>query len=409
MKLRKVVIIGAGASGLTAAIVLKRRGIDVILLEKNNQVGKKILVTGSGKCNYFNEKFEKEFFTSKNPETLGEMMTDENIEDAKQFLTSIGIVPKIKNGYYYPNSLKAVSIQNSLLTEIKNLNIPIFYNTTVIEMKKEGHFFLKTNQEIIEAEHVIVATGSRAYFDTEEPSLILHSLENMGHTVVPIYPGLVQLEAKGSFFKEWAGIRLDAKISFSNPQIRKDVVGELQLTDYGISGICTLILSNTLVPLLKEKSQTITINFLNSFHISTKEEAKRYLENRNQNLPNRTLDELFDTILDYKLTNLLLKLSDIPLHTRMEDVDAKNLDTFLKNLVSFPLCITGSKSYKNAQICLGGIDICEIDAKTMESKLVKNLYIIGEALDVSGECGGYNLGFAWISGIKAGNGVRLDD
>ncbi len=407
IELKKVVIIGAGASGLAAAIVLKRRGFDVTLLEKNHQVGKKILVTGSGKCNYFNEVFETKYFTSKRKEKLEEIITEENIKNTKQFLTSLGIIPKIKNGYYYPSSLKAVSIQNSLLTEIKNLNIQVLYDKTVIDIKKEEHFLIQTEQEIMKAESVIIATGSRAYFDTEEPNLILNTLKTMGHTIVPIYPGLVQLEAKGNYFKEWAGIRLDAKLSFYHEQIgKKEVSGELQLTDYGISGICTLILSNTIVPLLKKENQKITINFLDCLNIDTIKEAQAYLENRNQLLPNRTLDELFDTILDYKLTNLLLKLSNIPLHTKMKEVKKEQLEIFLSNLVSFPLLITGSKSYKHAQICLGGVDINEINSTTMESKIIPNLYIIGEALDVNGECGGYNLGFAWMSGLLSGNGVK---
>ncbi len=404
----KVVVIGAGASGLSAAIILKRRGIDVTLIEKNKQVGKKILVTGAGKCNYFNEDFRSCYFTSSDKMRLENIITKEHVEATKDFLRSIGIVPKIKNGYYYPSSLKAISIQNSLMTEVKNLQIPILYDTTVKRITKDKHFSIYTNQEVIEAEVVVVATGSRAYYDTEEPSMILKSLEDLGHTVMPIYPGLVQLEAKGDYFKEWAGIRLDARLSFYSKDIQKEVVGELQLTDYGISGICTLILSNTLVPLLKEKNEKITINFLDPLHIYSVEEAREYLVQRNKDLPNRSLDELLDTILDYKLTNLLLKLAKIPLHTKMTMIEKEKLDVFLKNLVSFPLTITGFKSYKNAQICLGGIAIKEINTNTMESKMVENLYIVGEALDVSGECGGYNLGFAWLSGLIAGRGVFLD-
>ena len=406
--MKKVVVIGAGASGLTAAIALKRRDIDVTIIEKNNQVGKKILVTGAGKCNYFNDDFRSCYFTSHYKEELEKIITEENVEDTKQFLSSLGIVPKIKNGYYYPNSLKAVSIQNSLLTEVKNLQIPILYNTTVVEIKKDEHFLLTTKEQVIEAEYVLVATGSKAYYDTEEPSTILRSLEDLGHTITPIYPGLVQLKAEGNYFKEWAGIRLDAKLTFKNEHTIKEVTGEIQLTDYGISGICTLILSNTLVPLLKEKKQTITINFLDSLHIHSIKEAQNYLEDRNANLADRTLDELLDTILDYKLAILFLKLSKIPLHTKLKEIKKEKWETFLTYLVSFPITITSSKSYKNAQICLGGVSLGEVNTKTMESKKIKNLYVIGEALDVNGECGGYNLGFAWLSGLLAGRGVLSD-
>ena len=407
--MKKVIIVGGGASGLTAAICLKRRGIDVTILEKNKQAGKKILVTGSGKCNYFNEEFDLTHFTANHKTAISNIITEHNVEKTKEFLESLGIIPRIKNGYYYPNSLKAVSIQNSLFTELRNLQIPLLNEVTVEEIIKTNHFILKTSKGQFEAENVIVASGSKAYYNTEEPSFLLNSLENLGHTLVPIYPGLVQLKAKGHFFKEWAGIRTEAKLSlFIQGERKKEVVGEVQLTDYGISGICTMLLSNILVPKLQSETVEIQINFLEPIQIETVKEARQFLEKRNVVLPNRTISELLDTILDYKLTNVLLHLAGLTPDTSLFFCPKEELETFLRFLVCFPLEIIGHNSFKEAQICLGGVDLNEINVDTMESKKVKQLYIIGEVLDMNGDCGGYNLGFAWMSGILAGNGVLND-
>lgn len=407
--MRKVIILGGGASGLTAAICLKRRGIDVTILEKNKQVGKKILVTGAGKCNYFNEDFTSTHFIATASECISSFITEKNVKRTKAFLDSLGIIPKIKNGYYYPNSLKAVSIQNSLLTELRNLQVSILYDVTVQEIKKKDHFILKTTKGQFETQNLIVATGSKAYYHTEEPTFLLDSLKKLGHTIVPIYPGLVQLKAKGNYFKEWAGIRTEAKLSlFIQNRLKKEVVGELQLTNYGISGICTMLLSNHLVPKLQEEKIEIRINFLEPLQMKTVEEAREFLEKRNVTFPNRTISELLDTILDYKLTNVLLKRVGLSLDATFSSCTKEIIDKFLYSLVSFPLEIIGYNSFKEAQICLGGVDLREIDERTMESKKVKNLYMIGEMLDMNGDCGGYNLGFAWMSGILAGNGVLSD-
>lgn len=407
--MNRVIIIGGGASGLTAAICLKRRGIDVTILEKNKQVGKKILITGAGKCNYFNEDFTSTHFVATNSECISNFITEKNVKMTKEFLDSLGIIPKIKNGYYYPNSLKAVSIQNSLLTELRNLHIPILCDVTVNEITKKDYFVLQTTKGQFESENLIVATGSKAYYNTEESTFLLDSLKKLGHTIIPIYPGLVQLKAKGNFFKEWAGIRTEAKLSlFIQNKLKKEVIGEVQLTNYGISGICTMLLSNILVPKLQEEKVEIQINFLESIQIETLEEAKGFLEKRNTCLQNRTISELLDTILDYKLTNALLKIVGLPPNITLSSCSREKVDQFLQYLISFPLEIIGYNSFKEAQICLGGIDLGEIDIKTMESKKVRNLYMIGEILDMNGDCGGYNLGFAWMSGILAGNGVLND-
>jgi hypothetical protein len=409
ISLKKVIIVGAGVSGLTSAIILKRRGFDVLVLEKNQKALKKALITGSGKCNYFNSSFNSSYFTSNNIQMLDNIINDENILKVNEFFNSIGLIPKIKNGYYYPLSMQAIAVSNSLLTEVKNLNIPIIYDSVVKNITYDNEFILNVNDKIYKADKVIIATGSKAYYETEAIDYILESLKKLGHHIIPIYPGLVGLKAKGNYFNMWVGTRVSAKLSlFINDEFIKETKGELQLTDYGVSGICAMILSNKITPKLKTNNIEITINFLDSLNINTKEEALNFLEKRNNTLLNRTISELFDSILPYKLSNILIKLSEIQIDTKFENIKKDNLDKLLNNLINFKLEIIDSNSYDKAQICVGGVDISEINLKKMESKLIKNLYITGEVLDVAGDCGGYNLGFAFMSGILAGSGI-IDD
>lgn len=409
--MNKVIIIGGGASGLTAAIYASNNGNNVTIIEKNNNLGKKILITGNGKCNYFNEDFTVSHFTSKNSFLLKNIINEENVSKVHDFFKKIGIISKIKDGYYYPYSKEAVSIQNTLITEIKNRKINVVTNTTVLNVKYDKSLYIiETDNGIYKANDIILATGSKAFYDTKVEDIGYQIISSFKHTIVKVLPALVQLKAKGNYFKEWNGIRTDSKVSlYTNNKLIKEELGELQLTNYGISGICTLQLSNTAVRLLDEhKKPYIIINFLNYLNIDTKEDFINYFKERNNGLNNRTISQLFDTILNYKLSNLLLKLSNIPYNKHYNELNKKELNLLANNMVSFKLELIGYNGFKEAQICSGGVSIDEINLRTMESNIQKGLYICGELLDIAGNCGGYNLGLAWISGILAGSSIKGD-
>ena len=242
--MKKVVIIGGGASGLVAAIYAARKGDDVTILERNNSVGKKILMTGNGKCNYFNKDQSLDHYDSFDKAHVIEIINGSNLKEVLKLFDSLGIVPKIKNGYYYPNSMQAVSIKEVLLLECKLLNVKIRINTLVNKIIKKDKFIINPDEDKIEADKVIIATGSKAAPKTGSDGIGYELARSLGHKVIPPLPALVQLIGNEKYFKEWNGIRSDAKVTLlvGGKKVKAEK-GEIQLTNYGISGICVFNIS----------------------------------------------------------------------------------------------------------------------------------------------------------------------
>ena len=398
-----IVVIGAGASGLVASIFAKNDTNKVTILERFDKSAKKILVTGNGRCNYWNEDFDNIHFNSNNIEFLKEVNTLENRNKVLAFFKSIGIEPTIKNGYYYPMSKEASSVRNALLNEANKRKIEIYNNINVRDIRKENNKFIVTfdNGSVV-CDKVIVATGSNSYY--KEENLGYEICKRLGHNIIEVIPSLVQLVGQGNYFKDWAGIRNNAKVRlFVDNQLMKEEDGEIMLTDYGVSGICVFNLSSIANRKLKgNKKVEVKINFLPQIN-----NLKEYLEDRNKNLSDRVLNDFLEGLISYKLINVILK--KINLNNRYwNTLNDSEKDLLIDNLVNFTVEIIGSKSFSDSQVCSGGVDTKELDPKSFESKICPGLYIVGELLDVDGDCGGYNLGFAWISGMIAGESVNYD-
>lgn len=402
----KVIIIGAGASGLTAAITARRENHEVILLEKNNICGKKILKTGNGRCNYYNIDQNLRHYHSSNQELIKEIITKENLQAVLTFFDSIGIIPKLKDGYYYPYSNQAVSIQNALIEEAKYLNVKIETN---IYIEKINYLTNEKKYEIITTEknyytpNIIIATGSNASLKNDSIGNGYQLLKNLGHTIIKPLPALVQLNINQPFLKEWSGIRAEATIKLlEDNEEKRTENGEILLTNYGLSGICIMQLSGQIARgLYNNKKEEVIINFLPTF-ATNRQDFIEFLNRRDCQLPNRNISQLLDGILNYKLVNILIKISNIPLSKKWSQLNERNKSILASNFVELRLEITSTKSLEKAQVTSGGVPLTEINTKTMSSKKLKNLYITGELLDIDGDCGGYNLTFAWISGLLAG-------
>lgn len=412
--MQEVIIIGGGASGLVAAINIARKGKKVTILEKNSACGKKILATGNGRCNYFNEDQNINHYRSKNHELINSVINQKNLDEVLSFFDSVGIVPKIKNGYYYPNSNQAVSIQNALLIEAKNLNIDIKTDTTVFNIKNEKDenqnniFNVIANQGNFYARKVILATGTKASVKTEENTLGYEFSKKFGHSCIKVLPALVQLRGNEKYFKEWNGIRIDASITLydNNSNVITKEIGEIQLTDYGVSGICAMNLSGRVSRMVSEgKRPYVSINFLDSLNIDDENKAKEFIDNRNKAIKNRNIVELLEGIINYKLLNVLLKNLNISNKCTWDEISFDNKKQFILSLINLKINITGTNSFDKSQVCSGGIPLNEIDLNTMESKIIKGLYIIGELLDVDADCGGYNLTWAWTTGIVSSKNI----
>ena len=403
--MRDIIIIGGGASGLVAAIYASKSGKKVTILEKNKTCGKKILITGNGKCNYYNDDQSLSHYHSNNREILGSILTKENLEEVKQLFNSLGIIPRIKDDYYYPYSNQATSIQTALIKECEINNVEIITETEVFNLSKENNIYkIETNKGIYKSNKVILSTGSFACPKTGSDGLGYKLLTSLGHSLITPLPALVQLKANTNYLKEWHGIRCDVSVSLlENNQVISTQIGEIQLTDYGVSGICIFCLSGQVsIGLSKNKKEQIQINFLHPFNIKTKEEFVTWMNNRNNIVKNRTISDLLDGLLNYKLINLILKLSKIDRNSYWHNLSDKEKYLLGNNLTNFILDIIGTNSFEQAQTVTGGIPLTEINLNTMESIYNKGIFITGELLDIDGDCGGYNLTNAWITGYLAG-------
>lgn len=403
----KVIIIGGGASGIIAAIYAKNANNEVIILEKNSVCGKKLLITGNGRCNYFNSDQElKHYHTNSNIDLKG-VINSENLEIITNFFEKVGIIPKIKNGYYYPLSNQATSIANALVLQAKLLGVEIKNNITVTDIiSLDNKFLIKTDYEDFECDKLILATGSKAAPKTGSDGFSYKLLEKLGHKIIKPLPALVQLKSNAKITSLWDGVRADALATlYINDEKEKEENGEVMLTDYGVSGICIFNLSGKVAIALEEnKSVSIKINFLPTINMDI-----NWLENYNKKVVGRTVSELLDCLLNYKLVNALLRVLKIDNDSKLDELSDSKKEELIKALTNYEIEIVGTNSYDKAQVCSGGVSLEEIKLTTMESKIIPKLYLSGELLDVDGDCGGYNLTWAWISGMLAGKGASSDD
>ena len=401
--MKEVVIVGGGASGLTAAITAARNGKDVTIIERNNKCGKKILITGNGRCNFWNTDENLSHFHSSNSNLLKEFITDERKNSILKFFDSIGLAYKTKNGYYYPFSNQAFTIENALLSECKKLNIKIINDIVVEKIIKKDCFIINPDKENIKAKNIIIATGSKAAPKTGSDGLGYELAKSLGHNIITPLPSLVQLKADEPYFKNWSGIRTDVKASLLiDHKYIKSETGEIQLTNYGLSGICIFNLSGeTAKALNQNKNVIISINF-----IPFASNPKIFLQTLNKNSYHKTISELLEGILHYKLVDIIIKKTHLKRDLLLTTLTDNELNNLIKTLTDFQIKILDTHTLDHAQVCSGGIPLTEINSKTLESLKVKNLYFTGEIIDIDGDCGGYNLGWAWMSGIIAGKNVK---
>jgi len=393
----KVVIIGGGASGITSAITARRKGYDVVVLEKNSSLLKKLKITGNGHCNYYNEDQDLCHYHSDNSELISMMINSVNLKNVSLFFDSIGIIPRIKNGYYYPFSNQAISVCSSLILEAQKLGVVLDTDVEVQEVKKSNRFQIITTKGVYEADKVIVSTGGMSYQKTGSDGFGYKELKRLGHNIKLLLPGLTPLIIANPK-KEWKGIRTDVSISLleNNKLVRKES-GEIQLTEDGISGICTMQLSSYISKgLYLGKDERIKINFL---PFIDEDKFFVFMDNRSKKMKNRTIMELLEGVLNYKLISVILKKEQ---NLIWDECNNKEREFIKKNLLSYMVEVVDTKSFNYSQVTLGGVSLLEVNLETMESKKVKDLYITGELLDITGDCGGYNLTIAWITGLIAG-------
>lgn len=397
----KIAVIGGGPSGLVASINAKNNFNEVYLFDKNPHFGKKLLLTGNGKCNYWNEFQDISKYHSTNDDALKRIITTNNLRRTKEFLDSLGIIPYIKNGYYYPFSNQAASIKTILVEEAMNKGVIFKTNTEIKDIKKDKNFKVYYDNLCEEFDVVVIATGSKSYKKTGSDGYGYNIAKSFNINVLNINPSLVQLVTNTGLEKKWAGIRTLVKIKANE----KEEEGEIQFTDYGISGICVFNISrNIAINLANKKKQKVKINFIPWFN-GNNEEFLKYLNQLDIKLNKKNISNLCDGFLNYKLTNILASKSKIDNNKKWSELTDTKKMTFINNIHNLEVDVIDTKGFDNAQVCSGGISLDEINYETLEIKKVSNLYFCGEVLDVDGDCGGYNLSFAFLSGLLVGRSI----
>lgn len=410
------VVVGAGAAGMMAAITAARNKCSVALIEHTKRVGSKILQTGNGKCNFTNLNMGCDMFQNENKKFVQKVIENFNEIDVIDFFKEIGIYSRNKNGYIYPHSETAASLQDALRFELDRTGADVLTECRITKMSKntsknvfnteleyscECDGITKVFSKKITAKSVILATGSKAAPKSGSDGSGYELAAAFGHKVKKVLPALVQLTSDCRYCKSMSGVRSTGRIAlYADGVCVSEDIGEIQYTDYGISGIPVFQVSRYAVSALdKKRKVSAVIDMLYDFDYDM---LYNDIEKRIKTDGHKTIEQFFSGIVNKKLVNAAAKTAGADCTGRVQDVGIKKLKNVIKVLKNFEFNITGSKGFDNAQVCQGGIRLEDIENDTLQSKLCEGLFFAGEILDVDGKCGGYNLQWAWSSGYAAG-------
>lgn len=400
-----LIIVGGGASGIIAALSARDLGIDVAILESNDRIGKKLLTTGNGRCNITNKFITTERYYSENPAFFEPVLNAFKVEDTINFFSSLGLpLVTLDEGKMYPMSLQASSVLDILRLAVSEKNIPIYFNCTVKDIipSKKGFKISTANSDIYECKKVIIATGGKSAPNTGSNGSGYSIAKSLGHKTIQPVPALVQLKLNYKNLKALSGVKFDGVIHIhvDNVDKRKEF-GEILFTDYGISGPPVLQISRIASQgLLKNKKVTLKVNMLCNI---PEDNLDDFLESHWAIFSNRSLHDSFIGILNKKIIPILLKEAGIQdIHKPCYNLDWKEKQNIKNLLSSWEFEVTDTNSFSNSQVTAGGVDTIDVNSETLESKIVPGLYFAGEVLDVDGDCGGFNLQWAWSSGFAAG-------
>ena len=401
MKNYDLIIVGGCSAGIVAAINAKRRNPDmkIAILEKLPRIGKKLLATGNGKCNLTNETavmhdyigkdFASYAFAKYRPETV------------KEFFASLGLLCYTDScGRVYPESNTASSVVDALRFELERLNVDVFCDTPVTEIRHKSDFVI--NGEFV-CKKLIIAAGGKSSPSQGSDGSGYALAKSLGHSITKLYPALVPLCASPEITKPMKGVRVrNVTLTLKGDKKIAQTSGEILFTDYGLSGIAAMELAAPAQKYIDDvKCNPFTyIDFMPDMNYN---ELVDYLTNLNKIKGLVNIDNLLTGFLPKAVGIAVCKAYKIYKADKLiSELSEKDMRKIAEKIKNFPLEVTGSKDFKDAQVTSGGIKTDEIDKKTMQSKICKNLYFAGEIIDVDGGCGGFNLQWAWASGMLAG-------
>lgn len=411
-----VIVVGGGAAGMFAAIAAAKNGHQVTLYEKNEKLGKKIFITGKGRCNITNAADMEELFDAvvTNSKFLYSSFygyTNQNVID---FFEDAGVPVKIERGNrVFPISDHSSDVIRTLEREMKKVGVKVCLNTEVKSVEAEKDKFNKVvlkDTTTQAADACIVATGGLSYRSTGSTGDGFRFAENVGHKVTQCFPSLVPMETKEPWICELQGLSLrnvEAKILDGKKELYKDF-GEMLFTHFGVSGPLIISASSYVGKKFMDKNgqkKELTLEIDLKPALTEEQLDQRVLrdfeENHNRQFKN-AITKLFPT----KLIPVMLELGGIDPEKKVNSIEKEERKQFVHLIKHFRMTLTGLRGYLEAIITKGGVNVKEIDPGTMESKLVKGLYFAGEVLDLDALTGGFNLQIAWSTGYAAGNAIQ---
>jgi len=384
---KSIAIIGGGASGLACAIFCAREGHSVTLFEQNAKVAKKILVSGNGRCNITNTNVSAEDYFGENPNFAEYALKSFDFHAFTKFANSMGLLLDIKrDGKVYPLSNEAKSVAKIYEEYAKSLGVIFHYNAKINSIKE----FLSKHDA------VVVATGSRAASHLGGNSDGEDFAKEFGHNIIPAYPSLVQLEIDSKTLHKMAGAKVDGEVTlFINYQKEFTTKGDILFTNYGISGFAVLDISQAASKALLEFNHVaVSLNLLPAL---TQQQIASHIIATAKELPHFTLLDILAGILPLKIATGLLDFLSLAHASKASEINTKTAKKIANTISDWKFEIEDTHGFRHAEVSGGGIDTNEINPKTMESRKQKNLYFIGEVLDIVGRRGGYNFAFAWAS------------
>lgn len=393
----RVGIIGAGASGVFAALILKQNYIDTTVIERNANALKKIYATGNGRCNFTNRNVSYKNYHGENPKfTISAIKKFDNY-DVIEFFNDMGIPEvELENGKIFPKSLQASSIVKQMMCLANHLEIEFIYDSFVDDVRKNGDVFeVETNGSLYKFDYLIIACGSRAYKKSGSDGNGYIMMEKLGHSIVKTHPGIVQLRLNGDSFKKMSGTRFkaNAKLVVDEKEVF-EFYHDVLFTDYGISGPTILQLSGEAIR-AKNKGLDVKIR-IDTVDLDENKlyEHLIYIISLNYY---KKINELLVGLINDNLIEGVLNQANIEYDINVSELSKEEVYKLAHTLKNLEFSVSGYKDEDSGQITCGGVDTDEINPSTMESKKIKNLYIIGEIMDVDGDCGGYNLQWAFSS------------
>lgn len=402
---KNILVVGGGASGMMAAISALENGACVTIVEKENRLGKKVLVTGNGRCNLTNINISSDNYHGANPLFTNNIFAQFDNKQTIEFFNKLGVVTKVEErGRLFPMSDQASSVVDILTHRLKDLGVKLKYETKVESIVKSGDEFQITysdgKKELFNK--IIIAAGGKAMPSLGSNGSGYTLAESLGHTVTPTWPSLVQLRLKGDFFEEIKGVKIDGSASLIvNNQVVATESGEILFTHYGVSGPAILKLSRKAKELIMAGDKvTLRLTLLNNFD---EEKLDKFLADRFNMLNKKALKTSFLGFMQKRLIPHVLKSAGIEnIDKKCAEVSANERKKITQTILTWDFEVIDTNSFKDAQVTAGGVSTDEVDPKTLESKIVPGLYFCGEVLDIDGDSGGYNLQFAWSSGQVAG-------